>query len=149
MQGTNKDRAVAKPCGRGRTILLEKRGRGWVAGRRERQRAVARSVVKSPPTVGIPSWFEPGYCLQVLGMNEDRASRCRAADDDFFCWSNGVLGGWQVEERDRGQWRGMGSNRSLFGNPSWVEPDSCLQVLGTYEDGAYPLSRGRQRPAFV
>jgi hypothetical protein len=100
--GTDEDGAVALLYKRRQLVLVEQRGLGWVAGRRERQRAVARSVVKSPPTVGIPSWFEPGYCLQVLGMNEDRASRCRAADDDFFCWSNGVLGGWQVEERARG-----------------------------------------------
>ena len=31
---------------------------------------------------------------------------------------------------------------TLVGTPSWVEPDFCLQVLGTDKDGAVALPYG-------
>jgi len=37
----------------------------------------------------------------------------------------------------------------LVGTPSWVEPDSCLQVLGTDEDGAVALTYGQRRLVLV
>jgi len=40
-------------------------------------------------------------------------------------------------------------NRSLVGTPSWVQHDSCLQVLGTDEDGAVALRYGRRRLVLV
>ena len=46
--------------------MVEQRDLGWVAGRRETQKAVARFVVKSP-LVGTPSWVEPESCLKLLG----------------------------------------------------------------------------------
>jgi hypothetical protein len=49
--GTDKDGAVALPRGQRRLVLLEYKGLGWVAGMRERQRAVARFEVKSPLVV--------------------------------------------------------------------------------------------------
>jgi hypothetical protein len=33
----------------------------------------------------------------------------------------------------------------LVGTPSWVEPDSCLQVLGADEDEAVALPYGQQQ----
>ena len=37
----------------------------------------------------------------------------------------------------------------LVGTPSWVQPDSCLQVLGTDEDGAVALPYVRRRLVLV
>ena len=42
-------------------------------------------------------------------------------------------------------WRGLSRKRRLVGTPSWVEPISCLPVLGTDEDGAVALPCGRRR----
>ena len=37
----------------------------------------------------------------------------------------------------------------LVGTPSWVQPDSCLQVLGTDEDGAIAFPYVRRRLVLV
>ena len=37
----------------------------------------------------------------------------------------------------------------LVGTPSWVQPDFCLQVLRTKEDGAVALPYGRRRLVLV
>ena len=37
----------------------------------------------------------------------------------------------------------------LVGTSSWVEPDSCLQVLGTDKDGAVALTYGQRRLVLV
>jgi hypothetical protein len=47
--GTDDGGAVALPCARRRLVLVEQRRVWWVAGRRERQRAVVRIEVKVLP----------------------------------------------------------------------------------------------------
>jgi len=46
----DEDGDVALPYGRQRLVLVEQRGLGWAAGRKETQRAVARFEVKLPPS---------------------------------------------------------------------------------------------------
>ena len=73
MLGSEKEGAVALPYGRRRLVSVEQLGLGSATGRRETQKAVARFVVKSP-LVGIPSWVEPDFSLQLLGNSEDEAA---------------------------------------------------------------------------
>jgi hypothetical protein len=123
---------------------------GHLWGFKRRRMALSMSEVggEIAPPCRHPELLWIWLLLEDARLGQRRSTRA-AARPMATGRSNGAIGWWLVGERDRRQWRGLKWNRPLAGNPSWVGPDSCLQVLGTDKDRDVTLPYGRRRLALV
>ena len=101
------------------------------------------------PLVGTLSWVQPGSCLQVLDTNKEGdiallyvRRRLVLVEQRGLGWATGTRETQKAVAR-------LVVKSPLVGTPSGVEPDSCLQALGTEEDGAVALPYVRRRLVLV
>jgi hypothetical protein len=104
--------------------------------------------VKSP-LVGTPSWVEHDSCLQALGMEEDGAVALPYVRRRLVLVEQRGLG-WVTDKRKTQRAAATFFVKSSpCRHPELASTCSCLQVLGTDEDGAVALPNVRRRLVLV